>query len=129
MTSSDLGHVWCEPHGRLGWTINGCSEENGSLGQSRDGLDPLGPRLPWLGAQDPDIDDNNDHCISRGARKLLNEIHGDRIPRTLGNRKLLEVAIRPMPGCFGMFARNAGLAEFNDERPEIGPIVFVSNQI
>ena len=54
MTSSDSGHVWCEPRGRLGWTINGRSEENGSLGQSRDGLDLLGPRLPWLGVQDPD---------------------------------------------------------------------------
>ena len=54
MTSSDSGHVWCEPRGRSGWTINGRSEENGSLGQSRDGLDPLGLRLPWLGAWDPD---------------------------------------------------------------------------
>ena len=43
--------------------------------------------------------------------------------------KLLEVAVRPMPGCFGMFAHNTGLAEFNDEGPKIGPVVFMSNQI
>ena len=70
---------------------------------------------------------DKDRRISRGARKLLNEIHGDRSPRTLGNRKLLEVAVRPLPGCFGTFARNAGLAEFNDEGPEIGPVIFASN--
>ena len=47
----------------------------------------------------------------------------------LGYRKLLEVAIGPMPGCFGMFARDAGLAEFNDERLEVGPVIFASNEI
>ena len=56
MMSSDSGHVWYEPCGRSGWTINGRSEENGSLGQSRDGLDPLSPRLPWLGTRDPDTE-------------------------------------------------------------------------
>ena len=75
------------------------------------------------------VNDDKDRRISRGARKLFYEIHGDRVPRTLRNRKLLEVAVRPMPGCFGTFARNTGLAEFNDEGPEVGPVVFALNQI
>ena len=44
-------------------------------------------------------------------------------------QKLLEVAIGLMPGCFGMFAHDAGLAEFNDKGPEVGPVIFMSNQI
>ena len=47
----------------------------------------------------------------------------------LGYWKLLEVAIGPRPGCFGTFACDTGLAEFNDEGPEVGPVIFVSNQI
>ena len=34
-----------------------------------------------------------------------------------------------MPGCFRTFARDAGLAEFNNEGPEVWPVVFASNEI
>ena len=68
MTSSDSGHVWYEPCGRSGWTINGRPKENGGLDQSRFDLDPLGPRMPWLGARDLDTGSVN---TSVGDAQLL----------------------------------------------------------
>jgi len=74
------------------------------------------------------VDDDQDGVIAVGTRKFLNEVHGDRVPRTLRYRKLLEKSVRSVTLRLRAHAGGTGLAVVFDEVPKSGPDVFASDQ-
>jgi hypothetical protein len=70
------------------------------------------------------VDDDEERIVDSGGRKLLDEVDGNRIPRTERNRKRFQQSVGTMPRLLVAFARNTGLNIVSDECPEIGPGIF-----
>ena len=75
------------------------------------------------------VDNDEDCCITGGGRELLNEIHGDGIPRLLWDRKLFEASIWSVTGSFSSVTTSTGLTEILNKVAKSGPGVLSSNQI
>lgn len=69
------------------------------------------------------VNDDKDGGKSVGLGKLLNEVHGDGVPGTFSDRKLLQKSIRPMSAWLTTKTLDTGLAvvlsELTDLRPDI----------
>ena len=63
-----------------------------------------------------------------GAREVLDEVHGDGVPRAFGDRKLLQSAVGEVTGDLRSRAGHAGLAVVSDEELESGPSVVAENK-
>jgi hypothetical protein len=60
---------------------------------------------------------------------VLNEIHRDRIPGLLWDRKLLQGSIRAMTWSFGLATSSAGLAKLGNIGAKTRPSVLASNEV
>ena len=60
---------------------------------------------------------------------MLDEIHGDGIPRLLGDRKLLESSIWLVSRCLGSLTSRAGLAIVFDKPADSGPRILSSDEL
>ena len=65
--------------------------------------------------------DDQDVGLPVGGRKLLDEVHGDGIPRALRDGELLQSSVRKMSGGLGSRAGGTGFAVVADEEAESGP--------
>jgi hypothetical protein len=74
------------------------------------------------------VDDNQDSVICGGRRQFLNEVHRDRIPRAVRDRKLFKSSIRAVALRLGAHAGSTGFTEVLDESAEIRPSVFAADQ-
>ena len=64
---------------------------------------------------------NQDRSITSGVRELFDEVHGDGVPGSLGDRELLEGAVGKVPGNFSSRAGSTGLTVVSDEESKSGP--------
>ena len=53
------------------------------------------------------VDNDEDASIAVGHGQLLDEIHGNRIPRSLGDQELPKESVRPMANIFASFTGHA----------------------
>lgn len=60
---------------------------------------------------------------------MLNEIHRDRIPGVLQDRKLLQGSIRAMTQSFGSATSSAGLAKLGNIGAKTRPSVLASDEV
>ena len=67
------------------------------------------------------VNDDKDGGKSVGLGKLLDEVHGDGVPGTIGDRKLLHGSIGLVTRGLGTPAGGTGCAVVLDESTEIGP--------
>jgi len=74
------------------------------------------------------IYDNQNISESIGRRKLLNEIHRNRIPWSFGNRQLLKETIRLMSLALVSLARGTRFDEIEHESSEIRPRIISSDE-
>ena len=75
------------------------------------------------------VNNDEDCCITGGGRELLNEIHGDGIPRLLRDRKLFKTSIWSVTGSFSSVTTSAGLTEILNKVAKSGPGVLSSDQV
>jgi hypothetical protein len=73
------------------------------------------------------IDNDKDAGITIRERKLLDEIHGNGVPRTLRNWELSEESVRSVVSVFAAFAKNASSYITFDEGSEARPYVLLSD--
>jgi hypothetical protein len=74
------------------------------------------------------VNDQEDGGISRGSRKLFNEVHGYRMPRELQNWKLTEEAVGLMTDRFIPLTRRTGLAVVNHKLSHLRPYELTLDQ-
>ena len=74
------------------------------------------------------VDHDQDGRKSEGFRKLLDEVHGDGIPRLLGDRKLLESSVWLVSRCLGSLTSRARLAIVLDKPAYSGPRILSANE-
>ena len=71
------------------------------------------------------VDYHENSSVSGGPGQLLDEIHRDRIPGSLGYRKLLKKSVWLMTLRFGTHTSCTGLAKVVDKGSESWPHIFV----
>jgi hypothetical protein len=98
-------------------------EEPGETG--RGNMNVAGDKNDLLGRS---ITNDEDTIILAGKRKLFNEVHGYRMPRTEGYREWSQQSVRAMPRSFVAFADDTRLAVVPDERPELRPSILSSDE-
>lgn len=74
------------------------------------------------------VDDYQDHRESIRVGELLNEVHGDGVPGSLGDQKLLKGAERKVLRDFGACAGGTGLAVIADKELESRPVVVPEDE-
>ena len=57
--------------------------------------------------------------MSVGLREVFNEVHGNGVPRALGDWELLEESVGFVAGGLGTLAGGTGVAEFLHEGPNV----------
>ena len=74
------------------------------------------------------INNDKNSCIAEGWRKLFDEVHRDRVPRTSQYRKLLQESVRLVTSRLRPFANSARIAVVFDESPHLGPNIFLADK-
>jgi hypothetical protein len=74
------------------------------------------------------ITNDEDTIVLAGKRKLFNEVHGNRMPRTEGYRKWSQQSIRAMPRSLVAFADDTRLALVPDKCPELWSSVLALDE-
>jgi hypothetical protein len=98
-------------------------EEPGKTG--RGNMNVSGDKDDLLGRM---ITNDEDTIVLAGKRKLFNEVHGNRMPRTKGYWKWSQQSIRVMLRSLVVFADDTRLAVVPDEHPELRPSVLASDE-
>lgn len=73
------------------------------------------------------IDDNEDSGEAKGVGELLDEIHGDGVPRFVGDRELLEGSVGLVTRSFRTSTSSTGTDVVFDEGADTGPGVIASD--
>lgn len=74
------------------------------------------------------VNNNKDSIKAIGVRELFNEVHRDGVPRLLGDRELVEIAVGLVVLRFGSHAVCTGLAVVFDKGPKSRPSVLTTNE-
>ena len=74
------------------------------------------------------VDYHQDRGVASGVRELLDEVHGDGVPGSLGDRELLQSTVGEMPGNFSSRTGSTGLTVVPDEESKSGPGVVPQDQ-
>ena len=74
------------------------------------------------------INDYEDGCEARRGGELLDEVHGDGIPWSFGNRELFEQSVGSVTGSFCSGAGGAGFDVVFDVFPYTWPSVITANE-
>jgi hypothetical protein len=75
------------------------------------------------------VNDDEDGCEARGQWEMLDEVHRDGIPRTGGDRKLLDESVGLVSRGLSSPAGGAGGDEVLNELPDSGPSVVATYEL